>query len=339
MKYILNKLQDKTTNNFKINDIELDLELPTINELTNYEISTNNLLIKQEIIKDNLTSKIGLEQQNYLQLTITVPKGEIIEEPVFLTHNNNLISNIKFIFEDNSSADFIIKYKTTDNNKYFNYIKEETTSKSNSKGSITYINTMNKNSINMLAIENKLDENSKITHNIIDIGGNTRLYNINSKVEGYASENYVNNIYIGKDNDIIDINYNLENIGMKTINNLIVEGALDDNSKKNFRGIIDFKEGATQSIGQENENCILLSNTCRTRSLPALLCHEEDVVGAHGESSGKIAKEKLFYLMSRGYTEKEAEKLIVIANFNKIINNINDDSTKEEILNIINELI
>jgi len=137
----------------------------------------------------------------------------------------------------------------------------------------------------------------------------------------------------------IDINYNLENIGKKTTNNLIVEGALDNNSKKNFRGIIDFKEGATSSIGQENENCILLSDTCRTRSLPALLCHEEDVVGAHGESSGKIPKEKLFYLMSRGYTEKEAEKLIVIANFNSIINKINDEETKQELLDKINELI
>ena len=339
MKYILNKLQDKTTNNFKINDIELDLEIPSINEFINYEVSNNNLLIKQEVKTNNLNTKIGLEFPKYLELTITVPKYTKIKEPVFITHNNNLISNIKFIFEENSYADFIIKYTTTDNNKYFNYQKEETISCSNSNGSITYINTMNKNSINMLAIENKLDENSKITHNIIDIGGNTRLYNINSKVEGYQAENYVNNIYIGKENDIIDINYNLENIGKKTINNLVVEGALTDNAKKNFRGIIDFKEGATSSIGQENENCILLSDTCRTRSLPALLCHEEDVVGAHGESSGKIPKEKLFYLMSRGYTEKEAEKLIVLANFNKIINKINDAATKEEVLNIINELI
>lgn len=339
MKYILNKLQDKTTNNFKINDIELDLDLPVINEFTNYEISNNNLLIKQEIKESKLTTKIGLEFTKYLELTITVPKYTEIKEPIFITHNNDLISNIKFIFEENSSANFIIKYTTTDNNKYFNYQKEETISKENSNCSITYINTMNKNSINMIAVENKLDENSKITHNIIDIGGSTRLYNINSKVEGYASENYVNNIYIGKDENIIDINYNLENIGKKTINNLVVEGALDDNSKKNFRGIIDFKEGATSSIGQENENCILLSDTCRARSLPALLCHEDDVVGAHGESSGKIAKEKLFYLMSRGYTEKEAEKLIVVANFNSIINKINDDKTQKELLDKINELI
>ena len=339
MKYILNKLQDKTTNNFKINDIELDLEIPNIKEFEKYEISNNNLLIKQEIKKEKLNTKIGLEFTKYLELTITVPKYEVIKEPIFITHNNDLISNIKFIFEESSSANFIIKYTTTDNNKYFNYQKEETISKENSSCSITYINTMNKNSINMLAIENKLDENSKITHNIIDIGGNTRLYNIYSKVEGYQAENYINNIYIGNDDDIIDINYNLENIGKKTINNLVVEGALTDNSKKNFRGIVDFKEGSTGSIGQENENCILLSDTCRARSLPALLCHEDDVVGAHGESSGKIPKEKLFYLMSRGYTEKEAEKLIVMANFNSIINKINDEETKQELLDTINEII
>jgi len=339
MKYILNELQDKTTNNFKINNLEIDLDLPIVTDLTNYEISNNNLLIKQEIINKPITSKIGLEEKKYLQVTITIPKGKIVKEPIILTHNNNLISNIKFIFEENSSANFIIKYKTTDKNNYYNYIKEEAISKDNSNGSITYINTMNSNSINMLAVENKLEENSKITHNIIDIGGNIRLYNIDSDVEGYQAENYINNIYIGKEDNIIDINYNLKNIGKKTINKLIVEGSLNDTAKKNFRGIIDFKEGATASIGEENENCVLLSDTCRTRSLPALLCHEEDVVGAHGESSGKISKEKLFYLMSRGYSQKNAEKLIIIANFNTIINKINDEETKEEILDEINKII
>ena len=43
--------------------------------------------------------------------------------------------------------------------------------------------------------------------------------------------------------------------------------------------------------------------------------------------------------MSRGYTEKEAEKLIVVANFNSIINKINDDKTQKELLDKINELI
>ena len=118
-----------------------------------------------------------------------------------------------------------------------------------------------------------------------------------------------------------------------------VEGAIDDNTKKVFRGTIDFKGGCKGSIGDENENCVLLSDNVISRSLPQMLCHEEDVVGSHGVSSGKVDEDKLFYIMTHGYSKKEAEKLIVMANFSKILNNINDKEIREEIISIIEEKI
>ena len=67
-----------------------------------------------------------------------------------------------------------------------------------------------------------------------------------------------------------------------------------------------------------------------------LLCHEEDVVGAHGVSTGKIDEEKLFYLMSRGLTEEESKKLILNANYNIVIDKILDEDTKELVRKEIN---
>jgi Fe-S cluster assembly scaffold protein SufB len=43
--------------------------------------------------------------------------------------------------------------------------------------------------------------------------------------------------------------------------------------------------------------------------------------------------------MSRGLTEKEAEKLLVIASFNKIIRKINSEEIEKEVLDLINTLI
>ena len=50
-----------------------------------------------------------------------------------------------------------------------------------------------------------------------------------------------------------------------------------------------------------------------------LLCSEEDVEGNHSSSAGKVGEKELFYIMSRGFNEKEAMKLLVRAKFNKII--------------------
>ena len=57
------------------------------------------------------------------------------------------------------------------------------------------------------------------------------------------------------------------------------------------RGVqIVYSEGSSNSIGKENENCLLLSDSSISRSLPMLLCHEENVEGAHSVSTGKINK-------------------------------------------------
>ena len=74
MKYILNKLQEKTTNNFRVNEIKLDLDLPENFKLKKYEIKNNKLEITEEEKTENLTSKIGLTLSKYKELNIKVPK-------------------------------------------------------------------------------------------------------------------------------------------------------------------------------------------------------------------------------------------------------------------------
>ena len=118
---------------------------------------------------------------------------------------------------------------------------------------------------------------------------------------------------------------------------VIAVGAVADDEEKSFKGTIDFKEGAKKAVGEELEKCIILSKSAKSKSLPMLLCHEEDVVGAHGVSSGSIEKEKLFYLMSRGLTEKEAKNLIIKSNFNKLIENVPNKNIQEEIIEYIDK--
>jgi len=335
----LNELRSRTTNGFKVNNLDIELELNELNTDKLYEV--NGIEVSQIIKNEEITSKVGLTYSKYLELTITVDKS--YSNPVLVNYNfsNNdyLVSKVIINYKKNSSCDFIFNYKSLDTNKHFNYLVEEINTEEYSNGSITYINNLNDLSTNIMSFNDTVLEESTITHNLIDINGSIRIYNSDLNSVGFNSKNYFNNIYIGKSNDLIDINYDMKNIGKSSINNLKVEGCLKDNSKKTFRGIIDFVEGCTKSTGIENENCVLLSDTCIAKSIPILLCHEDDVVGAHGESTGRISEDKLFYLMSRGLSRKESEKLIILSNFTSIINEIKDETVKEEILNTIEKRV
>ena len=80
---------------------------------------------------------------------------------------------------------------------------------------------------------------------------------------------------------------------------------------------------------------MLLSDKAKSIALPMLLCTEDNVEGNHSTASGKIDNNQLFYIMSRGLSYKEAVKLMVKANFNKIIERITDEELKNEVLNEI----
>ena len=70
-----------------------------------------------------------------------------------------------------------------------------------------------------------------------------------------------------------------------------------------------------------------------------LLCSEEEVEGNHASSAGKVGKKELFYIMSRGFNEKEAIKLLVRAKFNNIIQNIKNQELRDEILEKIDNIL
>ena len=187
------------------------------------------------------------------------------------------------------------------------------------------------------SFENSIEKNSKVYHKLIDIGAKNSVSNYYSNVTGDMAENDVKTIYLGQGSQVKDLNYIVHLRGKQTNVDIDAQGALKDNSKKNFKGTIDFKKGCKKAKGNENEYCMLLSDKAKSIALPMLLCTEDDVEGNHSTASGKVDESSVFYIMSRGLSYKEAVRLLVKANFNKIIEGINNEDVREEILQEIDE--
>lgn len=342
MKYTLNKTPIKTTKSFNVNDVKVDLELEDLNySFHEYEINTVEGINCSSTLKDDFSSRIGLNHKSYKELNINVPSNKVIDQTLKINYifneKEDLIDNININVDSNSIIKLFIDYKSITNDKNFHNGNININVEEGSTLDLIIINELNENSINIFSSLITCHEHSKIKTTLLDLGGNIRIYNFESSVNN-SSESTLNNIYIGQNNDLIDMNYNYVNKDINSKSIIEVEGLLKDSSHKNFKGIIDFKSGSTNSIGKENENCLLLSDEAVSRSLPVLLCGEENVDGTHSVSSGKIDENKLFYLMSRGLSETEAKKVIISSNFKKIIDLLPDE-IKEDIENKINNYI
>ena len=348
-KYILNPTPVRTSINYNINDIELDIDVPMYTKFDNFSIYTEELdKIKvdiEDITGTKLNSRIGLDFNKYQEIKIVVPEDTTLDNPVILDYlfdedNNYLIDNVEIVMEKNSKAKFILHYCDEGNDTaFFHQLKQSVFLNENANASIVVANMINNSSESFISIENSLKDRAVLNHTLVELGGKNRISNYYTELKGNDSENNLKSIYLGTDDDVIDINYNIDSIGERTKCNIESQGAIDGNSRKNFKGTIDFKKGTRKSVGIENENCIILSDTAKSKSLPMLLCHEEDVNGEHGVSSGKPDEQKLFYIMTKGISYNDARKLIVKANFSDIINEICNDELKKEIIKTIDQKI
>lgn len=352
----LNETPVRTARNFRINNMKLEnIEVPeVIPTFENVIIigDTSKINIEQNAdntntnlvygLSEELTNQVKHEANQKIKLNInnTQNKKEKTEAEIdfkFDDENAALIDNIEITANENTKSTVIIKYTSNqENESYHNGIIKAKAEK-NAELNIILVNLMNTKSNNFLAIENEFEENAKINYTIVDFGGKHSITNYYSNLLGDNCDNQLNTIYLGKENQVFDLNYIGELRGKKSNIDIEVQGALKDTSKKHFKGTIDFKKGCKKATGNENEACMLLSDTAKSIALPMLLCSEEEVEGNHSSSAGKIGEKELFYIMSRGFELKEAMKLMVRARFNQILEKIEKKELREEILQEIDK--
>jgi Fe-S cluster assembly protein SufD len=93
----------------------------------------------------------------------------------------------------------------------------------------------------------------------------------------------------------------------------LYKAVIDDAAKSVFQGKIIVRPHAQKTDGQMSSNAVLLSDDAEVANKPELEIFADDVVCAHGATTGSLDEKLKFYLKSRGIPDREAEKLLVIA--------------------------
>ena len=339
----INQTPYRTSRNYAINNIEVGEEIFNNNLHPFAKFSIKNVEGFKKTKQFKVKQNTSIAQKLDLQIAKTTNKYHVIFDknttyPVeiefdFDKQNSALTDVLDFEVEENVRAQIIVKY-TSKLQVYNNSLIKIHLAK-NATLDICVLTNIEKESHNFVLFDNELDCASKLNYTIVDFGCKTSVQNFYTKLAGDDAKCQLNSVYFGDNNALIDLNYLQEVFGKQCTATIDVVGALRDTSAKNFKGTIDFKKGCKKSFGSENEFCMLLSKTARSKALPMLLCAEEDVDGKHSTSVGKVAEKEKFYLMSRGLNETEALKLIVKAKFDYVISKLFDKELKVEILEIL----
>ncbi|MBX9666258.1 MAG: SufD family Fe-S cluster assembly protein, partial [Candidatus Obscuribacterales bacterium] len=124
-----------------------------------------------------------------------------------------------------------------------------------------------------------------------------------------------------------------------TVSNINFRVALNGKAVSSYQGNIRVSLTASRTDAFQSNKNLLLSETAKAESIPRLEILTDDVKCSHGATVGPVDKNQLFYLMSRGLSEKEAEEFIVSGFFNEIFSGLKIEGAADWFEELIGEKI
>jgi len=152
---------------------------------------------------------------------------------------------------------------------------------------------------------------------------------IQNDLAGPGATSRVTGAYFADAEQHLDYDTFQEHMAPNTTSDFAFKGALRESARSVWRGMIRVEKDAQKTNAyQENRN-LLLSKDAHADSIPGLEILANDVRCTHGATLGQVDREQLFYLMARGLSRAEAERLIVRGFFQDVLDRIELEPVRE----------
>lgn len=167
----------------------------------------------------------------------------------------------------------------------------------------------------------EIHQNAAVDVKQYALGGSTIGLGLTANLVGARARLDLNNRYHATHEETLDINHLVRMRGTSTRAQLTESGVLNEAAKKTLRATIDLVRGAKDAQGNEIETVMILGDDVVNKTMPVILCDEDDVAGNHGATIGSVSPEQLDYLAARGFSRQAAEQLFIRALFEDAIIN------------------
>ncbi|HUP87751.1 MAG TPA: Fe-S cluster assembly protein SufD, partial [Longimicrobiales bacterium] len=174
---------------------------------------------------------------------------------------------------------------------------------------------------------------------VVNLGASVARVDLSASLEGPGARSDMLGLYFAQGTQHFDHNTRQDHKVPHATSDLLYKGALYDKTRAIFRGIIKVFPKAQRTDAYQTNRNLLLSNKAEATSLPNLEIEADDVRCSHAATVGHLDTEELFYIMSRGVSRREAERLVVFGFFGEVLDRLPLPQVVEELRAAIAERI
>jgi Iron-regulated ABC transporter permease protein SufD len=297
-----------------------------------------------DLVEENFGSILD-PQENYLTAlsvalfttgtVVIVPEGVAAEDVTIRAEMNSrsLFSQTLVIAEESASVtilESITSGESADEDRYFSNLVEIVTGK-NSYIQFGSLQTLDDDSYTYTL--KRADVGRDATVNWIEgnIGSKLTRSDIESELNGEASETQIVGAFFGNDEQHLDINARVWHQAEHTTADLVTRGVLDNEARSVYEGVQDVGRGAWSTNSYQRENTLMLSDDAEADASPKLIIHNHDTEASHSATVGQVDQEDLFYMVSRSIPPRQARDTLVEGFFVPVLEEIAVDEFREDL--------
>ncbi len=297
----------------------------------------------EQLIRPALYSVVDPDQDRFAQLSaaawsggqlLYVPRGVTVNQPIYIGHGlsdgGSDLGRTLIILDEGAEATVLHECGSVTNAAGgFHCGSLEVIVRSNAQ--LRYVNLQDwgRNTWHFAHHRATIDRNASMQWTIAAMG--SRFAQVSQQVGliGKGASSQVNGVMFTQDAQHITYNTIQHHIAPACRSDFLYKSALQDQSRTVWRGMIKVDANAQKTDGYQRNDNLLLSDQARADSIPGLEILADDVRCTHGSTSGKVDEELIFYARSRGFTRKEAVRMIVTGFFQQIFDRIAIESVRE----------
>ncbi|MCM3087720.1 Fe-S cluster assembly protein SufD [Bhargavaea ginsengi] len=272
---------------------------------------------------------------------VYVPKGVEVKDPVqvLFLHDSedvSLFNHVIVVAEDNSSVTYVENYLslTSESKGQANIISEVF---ANDGATVTYgaVDVLSAGFTSYINRRGVTGRNAKIEWALGLMNDCDTIYENVTHLVGDGSNSNSKSVLVGRGSQKQNVTAKIVHWGQDTDGFILQHGVMKEEASTIFNGIGKIEHGATRSNAVQESRVLMLSEKARGDANPILLIDEDDVTAGHAASVGRVDPLQLYYLMSRGISQAEAERLIVHGFLAPVVSQLPIEGVKKQLSEVI----
>jgi Fe-S cluster assembly protein SufD len=304
--------------------------------------------VQQALIESHLGKIVDTKRHLFASLSnawtqdgvlVHVPKNSKLDLPIYVVHISTpeaeptiAHQRVLVVLEESAQAE-IIEHFVSDAQQQNGFVNSLTEIQVGANAQLSHyrMNLEEEHLIHIGGVHINLASDAQYHGFTLSEGSQLKRIDYQICHKGKGAHAGLNGVYLPRNNHLLDYHTNVEHEAPHCTTSEIFRGIIADSSKAVFNGRIHIHPDAQKTLAELSNKNLLTSDKAEVDTKPEHEIYADDVKCAHGATVSQLDQDSMFYLQSRGLSEKQARTMLSFGFINELLQDLPQQAVREHL--------